>query len=303
MEMHAGSSSKRRVRLLLPVALGSTLALAAAACSSKTSSAPPLTPRQAVLASVTSTESASSAALSLSVSVHGVLSLGGSTTSGSTTGKTISLDITGHGAFSFVNKTGDLTLDIPLLGQGSAGTVEIEQVGGQIYVSTPKLTSVDGGKQWVSFTLAGFQQEVGSSDPLISLADGNPTATLGLLESLTGTVTEAGKSDIDGVPTTEYQADLNLAHPTTSSTIISSALAQTLGLSSVPVDVWVDSAGRARQVSTTFSVLGLTVTAQVGLNSFGSPVSVTAPPADEVVPGSALLQGGQLGSVFGSVLP
>jgi len=302
MDIHVGSSRKRRISALLPLTVGSALALVAAACGGSALATRPLTPRQAVLASVTTTESSASAALNLSVSVNGVLSLGG-TTGGSAAGRQISLDITGHGLFSFANRVGNLTLDVPLLGQGSVGTVQIEQVGGEIYVSTPRLTAVDGGKQWVSFSLPDFQQDVGSSDPLISLADGNPSGTLGLLKDLSGTVSQVGKADIDGVPTTEYQAELDLAHPTTSSTIISSSLAQILGLTSVPVDVWVDSAGRARQLSTTFSVLGLTVTAQLDLTDFGTPVSVTAPAADQVVPGSTLLQGGQLGQVFGSVLP
>jgi hypothetical protein len=51
-------------------------------------------------------------------------------------------------------------------------------------------------------------------------------------------------------------------------------------------------------VATSFTVIGLTVKAQEELGSFGTPVSVSAPPADEVADGSGLLQGGQLGNLF-----
>lgn len=281
----------------------SVLALVAAACGGGSAAGPPVhrSPRQAVLASVSSTESASSAAIAISVSVNGTLSLGGS--SSGSTGTPISLSVTGQGLYSFGQKTGELALTIPSLGQGSAGTVKIDEIGDELYLSNPRLSSLDGGTPWVEVDLSALQQSQ-SSNPVGALADSNPTQILSLLQELGASVTEVGTSDIDGVPTTEYQGDLNLTGnsggSSNSATIISPQLAQLLGLSDIPVDVWVDSAGRARQISTSFTVVGLTVQAQADLSDFGAPVSVAAPPSDEVADGSSLLQGGQLGSLFGT---
>lgn len=295
------SQSRRPSRLRIALLVGVGLAMAAAACGGGSASpAAHRSPRQVVLSSVSDTESASSAAIGLSVSVNGTPSLGGVT--GSAT--PVSIAVTGQGMFSFANKTGEMTVTVPSSGQGSAQTVKLEEIGNTLYVSNAHLSSLVGGKPWVEFNVNDFQQAEGKSgNPIGSFSDGDPTQILGLLQKLSGSVTEVGSGDVDGVPTTEYQGTIDLAGTSagsTTPTIISQQLAQTLGLTNIPIDVWVDSAGRARQVSTTFSVVGLTVKAQSDFGSFGTPVSVTAPPSDEVADGSGLLQHGQVGSLFGS---
>ncbi len=294
---------RRFVRGASVAATGLALAMTAAACSSGPSATPAVhrSPRQAVLASVAGTESASSAAIGISVSVKGTPSLGGVAAGGTP----VSVTITGHGVFSFANKTGEMTITSPSLGTGGAGTVQILVVGNHLYVGNSRLSSIDGGKPWVEVNLGAFQKAEGqSANPLGSLADGDPTQILGLLRQLSGSVTDLGAGQVDGVPTTEYQGQIDLAGGGTGSAggsaLLNPQMARALGLSDIPVDVWVDSAGRARQLSTTFSVIGLTVTATSDFGSFGTPVSVTAPPSDQVADGSGLLKSGQLGTLFGN---
>ena len=278
--------------------LGAGLATLAAACSTSPAAAPAAhrSPRQVVLASVTDTESASSAAIDITVSVNGTPSLGGSSSA-----KPVSASVTGHGVFSFADKTGEMTFTASSPGSSSSGSVQVRKIGDQLYVSSPRLPSLDGGKSWVVVNVNDFQKAQGQNGgPFGSLSDGDPTQILGLLQRIGASVTEVGTSDIDGVPTTEYRAQIDLAGSGTgSSAVISSQEAQALGLSTIPVDLWVDSAGRARQVSTSFSVIGLTIKATVGFGSFGTPVSVSAPPSSEVADGSSLLSNGQLGSLLG----
>lgn len=284
-------------------ALFASLALVVAACTSGTEGAShlPADPRQAVLASVTDTESATSAAFDFSVSVNGTPQLGGlSAAGGGGTSTPISLTIGGHGLYSFSDKTGETTISLPAVGQTPAQTVQVREIGNELYLSSPRISAVDGGKPWVSVSLSDFEHSQGqSSSPIGNLSLGDPTQILGLLKQLTGSVTQVGTSDIDGVPTTEYAGTIDLAGgATTGSTIISPAAAQALGLSNIPIDVWVDDQGRARQVQTSFSVLGLSVKALVHMGSFGTHVSVQPPPSDQVADGSALLHSGQLGSLF-----
>lgn len=299
-----GSGSPRLSRRLplVGATLMAVLGVAASACSGGHSTAsPPADPHKAVLAAVQTTESASSAAITISLSVTGTLSLGGVTsTTSAAIAPAISLDINGKGLFSFANKTGEMTLDIPSLGQGTAGTIQFREIDGNLYLDTASLTSLDGGKPWIELNLAQFEQaESQSTNPLASLADGDPTQILSLLKDLGGTVMQVGTTDIDGVPTTEYAGQIDLAGSGKSPSLLSPQLAQTLGLSSIPVDVWVDDEGRARQVETSFTVLGLDIKAQAQIGSFGAPVSVSPPPADQVANGNSLLQGGQVGSLFG----
>ena len=305
-----GSLDRRRT--LTGAAVGAAaLGLLLSACSSGSGPAadtrPHGTPHQIVLASVSSTEAANSAAVDLSISVTGTPSLGGLGALGGSSGGSggsahapLNIQITGQGVYSFAQKVGDMTVDIPAIGGSPGGSIEVRRIGQDVYVKAAQLPAVDGGKPWVHVLLSQFEQgQSQSSNPFGSLSDGDPTKILTLLQQLGAQVTEVGTSQIDGVATTEYQGVLDLAGGTTSSTIVNQQLAQALGLSSVPVDVWIDGQGRARQVSMSLSVFGLTVKAGEHLGSFGAPVSVSAPPADQVADGSSLIQNGKFGNLFG----
>ena len=309
MSQTSGRGGRRAV---VASAVGAAaLGLVLSACSSGTGgtarTTPHGTPHQIVLASVDSTEAASSAVVDVSVSVTGTPSLGGlgalgGASSSSSAGSPLNIAITGHGVYSFTDKTGDMTIDIPAIDGKPAGSFEVRRIGQDVYVKAAQLPAVDGGKPWVHVPLSQFRQgqsQSQSSNPFANLTDGDPTKILSLLQQLGAQVTQVGTAQIDGVGTTEYQGVLDLAGGTTSSTLISPQMAQALGISTVPVDVWIDGQGRARQVSTSLSVFGLTVKAQEHLGSFGTPVSVSAPPADQVADGSSLIGSGQLGSLFG----
>lgn len=272
------------------------LVAGAAACGSGAPAAlSGKSPKQAVLDSVNTTESAGSAAISVAVSVTGTPRLGNAAASG----QPLNLSITGRGVYSFAQKIGQFSVTIPATGKSAASTIEFRTIGDDLYLSTPRLTTVDGGKPWVHVSLSQFEQNSGqTSGPAGALSTGDPAQVLQLLHQLGGSVTQVGTAQIGGVPTTEYQGQIDLTSGTTGSTIVSQQFAQALGLQNIPVDVWIDDSGRARQVETSFTVLGLTIKAQEQIGSFGTGVSVTAPPADQVADGTALLQGGQLGNIF-----
>lgn len=282
-------------------ALSATLAFVLASCGGGSPTAlSSLSPSHAVLASIDKTESASSAVVDVDVSITGTPSLGG--LGGATAGKSVNLVVSGHGVFDFTAKNGDMKLQLPSLGSGKPpSTLELRLVGGDLYINSPALLALDGGKPWVHVNASSYLQKEGqSTGPLGGFATGDPSDVLGLLQHLTGTVTKVGDEQVDGVQTTHYRATIDLTgHGTsTSSTILSQQLAQALGLADVPIDVWLDSDGRLRQLKTSFDILGLTVAATEGIGSFGTPVSVTAPPSDQTADGTGLLNQGKLGSLF-----
>ena len=119
---------------------------------------------------------------------------------------------------------------------------------------------------------------------------------------------------VGGVPTTEYRGTIDLskalgqvagAAPGTGAggsggSSLSQGLAQAFGLGAIPVSVWVDNDGRARQVTMNMAIFGIHLDMTLGLSDFGESVTVTPPPADQVADGSSLLQGGQLPDILKS---
>jgi hypothetical protein len=275
--------------------LAALLTVGAAACGSGAPAAQSgKSPRQAVLDAVSTTESAGSASITVAVSITGTPKIGAAAS-----GQPLDLSITGQGAYSFAQRTGQFSVNVPATGRSSATTIQFRQIGDDLYLSTPSLSTLDGGKPWVHVSVSQYEQRQGqSTGPAGALSTGDPTQVLQLLHQLGGSVTQVGAAQIDGASTTEYQGQIDLTGTTTGSTVVSQQFAQALGLQNIPVDVWVDDAGRARQVETSFSVLGLAIKAQERLGSFGTAVSVSAPAADQVADGSGLLQSGRLGNIL-----
>jgi hypothetical protein len=211
------------------------------------------------------------------------------------------------GSFDFADKSGSMTLTLPATQGAGTQSVMIRVIGPTLYLSVPALTAADGGKPWVSVNLSSYLQKQGNGGGALGdLSTGDPTQILGLLQQASGDVTTVGPATVDGVATTHYRGTIDLSKTTPSApagtSVASPAQLQQLehafGLGSLPVDVWVDSQGRARQVQVRLSLLGLTVSVTMNLGDFGAPVSVTAPPSDQTADGSGLLAGGQLGSIL-----
>ena len=82
---------------------------------------------------------------------------------------------------------------------------------------------------------------------------------------------EVGPAVVGGVPTTEYRGTIDLskvlgqaagAAPGTGTggsggSSLSQGLAQAFGLGAIPVSVWVDNDGRARQVTVNMAIFGI----------------------------------------------
>ncbi|MHB8439937.1 MAG: hypothetical protein ACYDD4_12365 [Acidimicrobiales bacterium] len=269
-------------------------ALTLAGCSSSPASSS--NPGRILQDAAVKTVAANSATVGVDVSVTGTPSISGSTVGAGA----LNLSITGSGVFDFAQKTGQMTIAVPSIAGSGAHTLDIRLLGSTLYLGSSLLAPLDGGKQWVKVDLSDYLQKQSQSvGPLGGFSDGDPTQILNLLKQVSGDVHQIGTAQIGGVATTEYGGTIDLASGgTTGSTIVSSQMAQSLGLTNLPVDVWVDAAGRARQVRTSFGLLGLTVAATETLGNFGAPVNVTAPPSADTADGSALLQSGKLGNLL-----
>ncbi len=285
------------------------LALVATACSGGTSATTPMSPVSAGAARLQTAAVLTDAANSVAVSL----------TATAVTGGTTSTLVTGSGAFDLTRDAGRLSISSPALstalGQATAGSVTVLSDGTDLYLQAPQLASLAGGKTWLKVPIAPPAAGSGTGSGAGALSGGalgDPSKILGLLAQYGGKVTTVGPATVGGMPTTEYRADISLSqvaakapaavrHPFSGT---DRQGLQRLGITSIPVSVWIGSDGRLRQVQVTVDLthaslpdLGLgagsagsstappalpVVTETIGLTDYGVPVTVTPPPASQV---------------------
>jgi hypothetical protein len=213
-------------------------------------------------------------------------------------GKQMSVPI--EGAIDFTNDAVAMKMSLSgLTGGQQSGDVEIRMVDGVMYMNLGSVLGARGdsmlhGKPWVSVD-ASQSGSQGTQNP----AD--------ILDSLrgAGNVQLVGHGRVDGVEADHYRADIDLgrAMDKLSPTQRSQAAAglKMLG-STFPMDVWIDHDGLPVRVGVDIdSKLGLRVSEQIDFTDWGTPITVEAPPADQVQ-SMADAQGGAGGSFAGGAL-
>jgi hypothetical protein len=280
------------VRRWLGVAVA-CVALVVAGCESGTDDGAPATPNgtaaQALLASATKTAEAKSSKGAFTLVLRGVA---GQPAGSSTT--------TGEGAVDFAARQAAFVLDVPPIGELQVGRVETVSSGTTIYQKySPQLAQAAGfgGKVWAKVDVVERSRAAGVNLSLIiQAASGDPTQALQLLSGATGGVKEVGREQVRGADTTRYQATLDVAKAAASAPPERREALQQLAqlyAQPVPAEAWIDGDGRLRKL--TYSVdltkLGLPaearkLTGELNLTSeffdFGTPVTVTIPPPEEV---------------------
>jgi hypothetical protein len=173
-------------------------------------------------------------------------------------------------------------------------------------------TGLTGGKQWLAVDLNQIATNQGNSGlgQLLASAPSDPSELLVYLTAVEGQVKTVGPDTVDGVPTTHYDATIDLdkvaaLDPGAAST--TKQLEQQLGTNSLPIQLWVDQQNRVRRISvdeniahpvpgstisggtsttgtndTNLNIGSVHVTFTVTLSDYGTPVHIVAPPADEI---------------------
>lgn len=200
------------------------------------------------------------------------------------------IKISATGAFNYAANEGHLTMNINLGSAGAAQTLQEVLANGQAYIQLPSSEqSLLGGKPWIAVPVGS-----GSS----GVSGQSPTSALSLLQASASGVTKLGSASIDGVPTTEYRANVDPTKAASKQSpqvrkVFQQALSQFAGLHSVPVQVWIDNQNRIRRIKETVtlnpnagsaaaSTGQIKVATTVDLTNYGVPVTVTVPPPDQV---------------------
>jgi hypothetical protein len=215
----------------------------------------------------------------------------------------------GGGVTDFSGAASSMTI-----GMHGLGDLEMRQVGETVYVKMPDefAAQVSGSKPGVRVALdALYGQQYGGA-PVQGGASGDPTRQLEYLRGVSDSVEKIGEERVRGVPTTRYEAivDLNkeVAGQDAGVKEANQELVKRLGTSKLPVEVWIDEENRVRRYALDVGVPmpenaaspnasqgddRLRTRMVIEYYDFGTPVDVQAPPEDQTINGSKLLSGQQ----------
>jgi hypothetical protein len=201
-------------------------------------------------------------------------------------------NMTGEGLFDLATQRGSMTMTL-----GQFGTAEMIMLDDVLYMKMPALNQLTGGKPWLKLELDALLKASGTNvEQLRQLANQDPTQSLAYLEGISGDVTVVGQEPVRGTATTHYKATIDLdevakKHAAMASMI--TTLKTQIGSARLPVEVWVDGDGRMRKMTQKFTVTVEGTKAETSVSmemyDFGTPVSVSAPPAAETQDGAPLL--------------
>ncbi|HXY42911.1 MAG TPA: hypothetical protein VEH29_01870 [Acidimicrobiales bacterium] len=284
-------------------------------------SAPPRRRRRGLATALAAVGGATLLAASLVIALGGgakadaqaaVLKAVNSTLTGRTADVTLSLTgtvgssaITSSGSGSIDFTQNAMQMDMLLESAGQQETVNEIYVGGTIYEAVPGMERVTPGKSWISLDMAAIAHAGGngSTDGLASETD--PTTMLRLLSEEGNSVVALGPSTVDGtavqgfsvsVSPSKLRSDLAAAN-------LPSWMRQALSylnFEALNFKVYVDGQGllQSESVSTSLSVgsTSMSLAETLEFSDYGTPVTVAAPPASEVISLQQFLQDAEANS-------
>lgn len=261
-------------RLALPVAAA---ALLAGCGAGKSGSSLTTTKKVDSLAVVTAAQDASQKAGSAKMSMTMAMKAGSE-----------SFTLTGGGAFDYVKKLGQMTMTMP--NPAGSGELSFDTVitDTALYLKIP---GSNPAKPWSKVDLT--KQLGGSLSSLTSNSD--PSSALEMLRGAKS-VTTVGKEQVRGTATTHYKAviDINKAMAKQPAGVQAKlkSYEKLLGtqMTDLPIDVWIDDKGRPARFKMTMHIPASAQTGNEAVDmdmtiemfDYGTPVTVTVPPASQV---------------------
>lgn len=210
---------------------------------------------------------------------------------------------TGNGQSDTANGRMQMSMDfkgLPAQLTQNGATAEFVLADKVMYLKMPFLSGMlPGGKQWMKVDLAAAAKQAGTS--LGSFGQLDPQQWLQQLLASSDTQ-KLGTDTVQGEQMTHYRTTIDPDKaisnvPAAQRAAVRKAMKQ-IGVSTIPVDVWVDSKGLLRQESISLTLgQGLQNAAMkmtFDMHDFGQPVNVDVPPADQVFDAMSALKGSGL---------
>lgn len=215
------------------------------------------------------------------------------------------LTITADGALDFATQRSVLKMQLPqsVPGTGGEGT-EIRTDGNIVYMKLPNGAQLGLPTPWLKMDVAEMAKNGGM--PGMNQPGNDPAQNMQLLRGATGDAREVGPEEVRGTPATHYRATIDLAQVIKSSPKAQrkavAAQFKTLGLKTVPIDVWIDDNGvllredvlmdlrKADTAKTPGAPTGMKLSLE--FFDFGTKVDVKPPPKNQVTDFAEIQPGG-----------
>jgi hypothetical protein len=169
-----------------------------------------------------------------------------------------------------------------------------------IYMQIPFLSSqLPGGKAWMKLDLSKLGKMHGvDMSKLFSGSQFEPTDTLSMLEAEGANVQKAGPATIDGVATTKYRAQIDVAKALQAKGLTSPMFKGMADkMKTITAYVWVDNGGLVRRVQVAYRLPGVAHLAMtMDYYDYGANVTIAAPPSSQVFDATQFAQQGYAGN-------
>jgi hypothetical protein len=204
-----------------------------------------------------------------------------------------SISFSGSGVIDFSSAA----LQVDLNGSVNGQSVDVDAVylGGVVYEDIAGISQVASGKSWLSLNLSSLTQNPSSTTGL----GNDPIAALSALAQQGATVVDLGPSSVDGQSVEGYSVTFNPA--TIQSEVQKAKLpawmrsaVSSIAVNSTSEKVYL-SGDSLVQVSIASSVNSategtITVNESVDFSNYGTPVTISAPSASQVIPFSQFVK-------------
>lgn len=221
------------------------------------------------------------------------------------------LFIATDGAFDYARGRGWMTMDLGQLYAmipGASGSPRMRMLFDRstIWMQLPPAAMPPGGKSWIKMDVGGLTRLGGTGAGLPMMQQPDPSQMLDSLRGMSGGVRKVGTSTVRGVRSTHYRLEVDPRKAVEASvrqapkrlrgrvrSQMNAAMAL-LGDDKLPVDVWIDGAGRLRKMKLDYGMAmpgagTLDAEMTMELYGFGSRVDFTKPPASQVADFTAFL--------------
>lgn len=195
-------------------------------------------------------------------------------------------DVTGTGQIDIegANSKIQMKLTIP-----SVGAMNMELLGSSMYLELPA-GLVKTPKPWIKFDPSGTDPVSKALAGIVSeeQQDVDPTKAIGQLAGA-GTITATGKDTVNGQPATKYAITVD-TQKLLNSKLIAPQLKQELQQAGVNLPptlnytMWLNSDNLPVKLTVAEKIAGQQINVTVTYSDWGQPVTITAPPADQVGP-------------------
>jgi hypothetical protein len=183
------------------------------------------------------------------------------------------------------------TMNVDKMGMGGQsmpiGAIQVVYLDKVIYMKSAQLSQATGGKPWLKMDLGRQAQQSGFNlDALMNQSQQvNPAEQTKMLTA-SKDAKKVGEESINGVKTTHYTGSITVAEAMNKLDAKTrqqlQKVYQQVGATKIFFDLWADGQQLPRKLTTKIAIPQGSTSNTIIYEDYGSPVNVSAPPADQV---------------------